>query len=134
MTIGIVTATRNSRVDEINTATNVSGPGALRVYNGTRPATGGTATTLLAEFTMSNPAFVTPAVAGVMTANSISATTIAASGTATWFRIVDGAGSSVLDGSVGLVASGADLEFDTVTFVSGRAITVDSLVLTEGNP
>ena len=58
----------------------------LRIYDGTRPATGGAATTLLAELTC-NATFA-PAASGVLTLNAITQDSSANAGTATWFRIV----------------------------------------------
>jgi hypothetical protein len=49
MAIGMSTALRNARLDAITTF--AGGNCLLRIYNGSQPATGGTATTLLAELT-----------------------------------------------------------------------------------
>ena len=46
-TLGLSTTLRNAMLDAITTAIGTSGK--VRIYSGTRPATGGTATTLLAE-------------------------------------------------------------------------------------
>ena len=57
MSLGLATALRNSRLDAINTAINAgAGADLIRIYDGTRPATGGAATTLLAELTCTDPA------------------------------------------------------------------------------
>ncbi len=135
MTIAYDVALRNAMLNEIATRTD-AGPagGFLRLYSGTRPSTGGTATTLLAELQFSNTAFA-PASGGVLTANAISPDVSAnANGTATWFRVVDSTGSFVFDGDVGLVGSGADLELNTTTISVGLAVAVTSFVITEGNP
>jgi hypothetical protein len=42
MTVGFPASLRNARLDEITTAAGASA--LLRIYDGTRPATGGTAT------------------------------------------------------------------------------------------
>ena len=124
---------RNSRLQEIQIAID-AGPaaGLLRIYDGTRPATGGTATTLLAELTFSDPSF--PAAAsGVLTANAINDDTSAnAAGTATWFRCVDSTAGFVMDGDVG--TSGSDLNLNTTTISAGANVSVTSFVLTAGNP
>lgn len=49
MAVGMSTALRNARLDEITAA--AGGSALLRIYDGSRPATGGAATTLLAELT-----------------------------------------------------------------------------------
>lgn len=130
MTIGYVPTLRNARLDEITAAIGTSG--LLRFYDGTRPATGGTATTLLAELALS--ATAAPAASGgVLTFSAISDDTSAnADGTSTWFRITTSGGAAVLDGSVG--TSGADINLDSTTFVTGANVSMTSLTITDGNP
>lgn len=132
MTVGLVTAARNAHLDDINARINAgAGAGFLRVYDGTRPATGGTATTLLAELTFTDPA-APAAASGVLTFSAITADASAnASGTATWCRMVDSTGAFVADGSVG--TSGADYNLSTVTITSGVAVSCTSATLTAGN-
>jgi hypothetical protein len=130
MAIAYSTAIRNARMDAITTAAGASA--LLRIYDGTRPATGGTATTLLAELTC-NATFAPAASGGVLTLNSITQDSSAnATGTATWFRIVKSDGTThVLDGSVG--TSGSDLNLTTTSIVATQPVSVSSFVLTEGN-
>jgi len=133
MAIAYVTALRNTRMDAIDDACNAgAGAALLRVYDGTRPATGGTATTLLAELTFSDPAFGASA-SGVLTASSITQDSSAnATGAASWFRVVDSAGNAVMDGNCG--TSGSDLNLTTLSIVSTQPVSCSSFVLTEGNP
>lgn len=133
MTLGIVAAVRNAMLDAINAAMNAgAGAGLLRIYDGSRPATGGSATTLLAELTLSDPA-AAAASGGVLTFSAITADASAnATGTATWFRIVDSTGATVLDGSVG--TSGADLNLNTTSIVAGANVSISSGTITAGNP
>lgn len=133
MTIGYVVLLRNAMLNQIATFADAgAGAAKLRIYDGTRPATGGAATTLLAELIMSDPAFAAAA-AAVLTANAISDDVSAdAAGTATWMRIVDSNNVVVYDGSVGTAA--ADLILNTVTFSIGLNVAVNSLTITEGNP
>lgn len=122
---------RDAMLDAITTR---AGNGALlRIYDGTRPATGGTATTLLAQLTCGSP-FAGAAVNGVLTANAITQDSSAdATGTATWFRIVQSDGTTfVLDGNVG--TSGSDLNLTTTSIVATQPVSVSSFVITEGNP
>jgi hypothetical protein len=134
MAVGYSTALRNARLNQITAQVDAgAGAGTLRIYDGTRPATGGTATTLLAELTLSDPSFGAAA-AGELTANAISDDTSAdASGTATWFRIVDSAGTFVLDGDAGASGSGAELILDDTSIVAGGTVAISSLVVTAGN-
>jgi hypothetical protein len=130
MTVGFSTAIRNARADAITTG--AGGSAKLRIYNGTRPATGGAATTLLAELTC-NATFAPAASGGTLTLNSIASDTAAdATGTATWARIVKSDGTThVLDCSVG--TSGAHINLNTVSIVAGATVSVTSAVFTEGN-
>ncbi len=131
MALALSATLRNNRADAITTFTG--GSALLRVYSGTRPATAGTATTLLAELTC-NPTFAPAASGGVLTLNAITQDSSAnATGTATWFRIVKSDGTTfVLDGDVG--TSGSDLNLNTTSLVAGGPVAVTSFVLTEGNP
>lgn len=135
MAMGFATALRNARADEINAAINAgAGAGLLRIYDGSRPATGGAATTLLAELTFSDPA-AGAAASGVLTFSAITADASAdATGTATWFRIVDSTGAFVLDGSVTATAGGGDLELNTTSIVAAANVSIPTTrTITEGN-
>ena len=132
MALSYVTALRNARLDLIKTQTDAgAGAGLLRIYDGTRPATGGTATTLLAELTFTDPSYGAAA-SGVLTASAITQDSSAnATGTATWFRVVDSTAAFVMDGNVG--TSGSDLNLTTTSIVATQAVSVTSWVITEGN-
>lgn len=134
MTLGINVTTRNGQLDQITARAGASA--LLRIYDGSRPSTGGTATTLLAQLTC-NATFAPGASGGVLTLNAIaSATSAAATGTATWFRIVQSGGSThVLDGSVSTVAAGTgDMQLDSTSIVLGGTVAVSSATITAGNP
>jgi hypothetical protein len=130
MTVGFATGLRNARAHAITTFAGATCK--LRIYDGTRPATGGTATTLLAELTC-NATFAPSASGGVLTLNSITADASAdATGTATWARIVKSDGTThVLDCSVG--TSGTDIVLNTASIVTGANVAVTSAAFTEGN-
>jgi len=130
MALAYSTTLRNAMLDDITSTVGASG--LLRIYDGTRPATGGAATTLLAELTC-NATFAPAASGGVLTLNAITQDSSAnATGTATWFRITTSGGTAVIDGSVG--TSGSDLNLTTTAIVSGQPVSVSSFVITEGNP
>lgn len=130
MALAYSTAVRNAMLDAIVSA--IGSNGLLRIYDGSRPASGGSATTLLAELALSATA-AAGASSGVLTFSSISNDSSAnATGTATWFRIVTSGGTFVVDGSVG--TSGSDLNLNTTSIVSGGPVAVSSFVITEGNP
>jgi hypothetical protein len=130
MAIAYAVPLRNSMLDAI---TSLAGASCLiNIYDGSRPATGGTATTLLAQLT-GNATFAPSASGGVLTLNAITQDSSAnATGTATWFRIYASNGTThVLDGSVG--TSGSDLNLTTTSIVSGQPVSITSFVITEGN-
>ncbi len=133
MALGIADTLRNNRLDQITAFAGASA--ILRVYSGTRPAKGGTPTTLLAQLTC-NATFAPGASSGVLTLNAIApASSAAATGTATWFRLVKADGTTfVLDGSVSTVAAGTgDLRLDDTSIVLGGTVAISSATLTEGN-
>jgi hypothetical protein len=129
MALAYSTTLRNAMLDAITTA--IGSNGLLRIYDGSRPASGGTATTLLAELALSATA-AGAASSGVLTLNAITQDSSAnATGTATWFRIVTSGGTFVIDGSVG--TSGSDLNLTTTSIVSGQPVSITSFTITEGN-
>ncbi|MFF0183538.1 hypothetical protein [Streptomyces sp. NPDC005244] len=106
-----------------------SAAGTVKVYSGTQPVNANTAITgtLLATFTLDNPAFGA-ASAGVLTlaATPISTTGVAA-GTATHFRCASGGtggAGTVFDGSVS--TSGAQLNLNTTTISVGVTVQITS--------
>lgn len=129
MALAFSTTLRNATLDAITTA--VGNAGKLRIYDGSRPASGGTATTLLAEFTLGTP-FAPAASASSLSPTLPSATTGAAAGTATWFRVVTSGGTFVIDGSVS--TSGSDLNLNTTTISVGVNVSVSSWTIAAGNP
>lgn len=110
--------------------------GLLRIYDGTQAATADTAVgaqVLLAELTLNATAFGA-ASNGVATAGAITQDSSAnATGTATWFRVLDSGGVDVtdnlFDGSVG--TSGADLNLNSVAISAGAAVSVTSFTYTQ---
>jgi hypothetical protein len=136
MAIGYSTTVRNARLQAVADAINGgSGAGKLRIYSGSRPATGGTATTLLGEITLNDPA-QSGIAAGVLTLDvspTIQDASADASGTATWARILDSADTFVCDLDVGATGSGADIELSSTSIVAGGTITVTSGTITAGN-
>jgi hypothetical protein len=126
MATRLATATANAMADAIDALTNTGGAGKLRIYTGSQPATPETAAsgTLLVEFTLQNPAF-SAASAGIITLAGTPLTVNASNtGTAGWFRIVNGAGDAVTDGTVGL--SGEQINLNTTACATGVGVTVTS--------
>ena len=110
--------------------------GYLRIYDSTggtgQPATVNTAIgsqVMLAELRFANPASA-GASNGVITFSALTADASAnATGTATWFRAFSSDGSAAQwDGSVS--TSGATLNLNTTSIVSGAAVSVTALTFT----
>lgn len=132
MTIGFPVALRNSRLDDITALLDAGAAGAkIKLYDGTRPATGGAATTLLATLTCSVTSFP-GAAAGLMTANAITEDSSAdATATVTWFRATDSDDNFVLDGDVAV--SGSDMNINDINIVTGNPVSASSWIITAGN-
>jgi len=118
----------NALVDLIDAG---DGAGTLKIYTASKPAGPGTAITdqtLLATLTFSDPAFGNAA-AGVATADTITSDTdVDNTGTAAWARIADSDATAVIDVTVG--TSGADINFDSVSFVAMGTAAISSLTIT----
>lgn len=132
MALAFAVTLRNAMLNQIQAALDAPvGAALIRIYDGTRPATGGAATVLLAELTCTDP--VAPAAASaVLTFSAITQDASAnATGTATWFRMVDSAGTFVMDGSV--AASGSDLNLTSTAITITQPVSITSATITAGN-
>lgn len=139
MALRINTAARNAACDAVvDLIDGGAGPGVIRVYTGTQPATPATAPsgTLLAEFTLSDPAFGAAAT-GVATLDVTPALTDdgLAAGTAGWFRILDsteaaGTGLGIIDGAVTATGGGGELELNSTTISIGVTVEITSGTVT----
>jgi hypothetical protein len=132
MTARMAATLRNNRLDEITALMDAGAAGAkLVLYDGTQPATGGTATNEVATLTFSTTSF--PAAgSGTMSANAITDDSDATGGTTTWARIVDSDDTFVLDLTVG--TSGTDIIINSATVSAGAVVSCSSFAFTEGNP
>lgn len=125
---GYSIALRNARLDALTAA---AGNGAkMALYNGTRPATGGAATTKLAEFTMASP-FSAAASAAALHPTMPADTTGITAGTATWARLTTSGGTHVGDFSLG--TSAAEVIVNTTTITSGGAVSMLDWDVTAGD-
>lgn len=99
------------------------GSGALiRIYTASKPATPETAIsgqTLLATVTISGSFTST---GGVLTSADPASVTIAATGTAAWFRLLTSTSTAILDGTVTATGGGGDMELSTVDLSSGATL------------
>lgn len=132
--VQLATATVNAMADKVDDLVNGgTPPGTIKVYSGTQPANANTAITgtLLATFTLDNPAFGA-ASGGVITLGATPLTaTGAAAGTATHFRVANGSGATVFDGDVTATGGGGDLQLNTTTISVGVSVEITSGTFTQ---
>lgn len=131
MATSLKDSTRTTFVAAIVTA--ITATSRILIYTGSAPSKTATPSgTLLATLTPS-ATFGTTSV-GVLTANTITSATAAASGTPGYYRIIDGTTDdgthTEVQGSAG-VGSG-DLNFSS-TIASGGTVAITSYTLTDGN-
>lgn len=128
LTNAAASAAADAVVDRIDTG----GAGTIKIYSGTIPTDADTAIgaqVLLATLTFSATAFGSAA-NGVATANAITSdSSIDATNTAAWARIANGSGTTQMDVTVG--TSGEDINFNTVSFVSGASCAITALTYTQ---
>lgn len=134
MSLSVKTDIRNNWLDTIANAIDAgTGPGVLEFYDGSRPATGGTETTLLGTVTCSEPC-APAATNGELTFNSfVDDDNTAADGVATWARFKDSGGNFVADVDVGESGSGADIILNSTNITAGGILRVNSGTITTGN-
>jgi hypothetical protein len=121
-------AAANAIVDLIDAGPSA---GLINIYSGEMPASPETAVssqTLLATLAFSDPAFG-DAANGIVTASAITEDSAAdANGTATWARIIDSAGTAIMDVDVGL--AGTTIVLNTTSVLIGAAVRVTSASFT----
>lgn len=135
MTAHISNVAAKAGLDAITALLNAGGAGKLRIYSGTAPADCDTAlsgNTLLIDFALNATAF--PASTGstdaVATANAVTGVNASATATATFFRLLNNAGTCVAQGTVTATGGGGDCTLTTTSVVSGAPCTVTSLTIT----
>jgi hypothetical protein len=126
MTFRVAVAGRNAGLDAaLDRANAGAGPGTIKIYSGSQPATADTAETgtLLVTFTLADPAFAA-ASAGVkdLDADPDLSAAAAATGIAGWARCEDSDGVNVFDGSVGTSAS--DFIINSTSITSGQTVNL----------
>jgi hypothetical protein len=126
-------AARNAACNTIVDLIDVGGAGSLSIYDGAQPASPSEALgaqTLLAQFNLATSAFG-PATDGAALLELVDSTTALADGTASWFRLCDGAGTAIADGKVG--TSTADLLTSFLQWNTGAIVQVGTMRLTVPN-
>jgi hypothetical protein len=111
----------------VNAVAALLNSGTIKLYEASEPAEDGSiAQTLLATLTFSATAFASSS-GGTATANSITGGTAVATGTASFFAMCESGGTVVGTGTVG--TSGADLNLNTTSVVTGAPVSVSSFTL-----
>ena len=120
-------------MDEITAFCGTSA--VIKLYTGTQPSGGGTATTLLGSLVCDATAFAGSAVGGTLTLNTVTGTTAVATGTCTWFRIETSGGTWCIDGSTSTAAAGTgDMLLDDTAIVLNGSISLSGPnTLIDGN-
>lgn len=129
-TTNLTVATKSARATALNTA--LGGGATIKFYTGTIAATPETsigAQTLLGTLTGNATAFG-DVTSGVLTARAITQDSAAdATGTATWARLATSGGTAIADVDVG--TSGASINLNSVSIVTGGPISITSFTFTE---
>lgn len=107
--------------------------GKLLIYNGIEPVdtTEAVSTQVtLVEFVLGDPVFgaaTDETDGGTAIANAVTPVSAAATGTATWFRLLDGDDVVVMQGSVSAPLGGGDLTISSAEIITGIEVSVVSL-------
>jgi hypothetical protein len=128
--VRLSTAARNAMCDALVDLLDAgAGAATLQLRDGTAPAGPATAATgtLIATFTLNDPAFAS-ATSGAATADVDPAVTAtaAATGTPTWYRVLDSAGTAILDGDVA-----TDMTITPSAVSTGATVTLSSWTITQ---
>lgn len=123
-------------LDSILSPLNSGDSGSIKIYSGVQPANPDTAVTnqvLLAELSLPVPAFGTAVDTGAeatATANTIPPeTSVNTTGTASWFRVEDGAGNAIIDGDISESGGGGDMILNSTSLFQNGIVTVTSWVV-----
>ena len=131
----LATATRNAIVNAIAVLIDAgSGPGTINIRSGTQPASANDAEvgTLLAAIPFNDPSFPGGS-GGVNTADVdpvLEDASADATGTATWARIKDSTGATVIDVDVSASGGGGTLQLNTVSIVAAGPVRVTAFTIT----
>jgi hypothetical protein len=125
---------RNACFSQISAEIGTSG--RVKIYSGAVPANVGESLGAAVELVdlECSATFADAPSGGVVTANAVTGTLATADGAASFFRITTSAGVAKIQGTVGGPGSGQECILNTTNIENGKAVSVTSLTLTEGNP
>lgn len=130
MTIEISTAHNEARLGGTKAFMDTgAGKARIRVYDGTRPALGGTATTLLVEIVLAKPSGTVAANKLTLAADDPAGYEVVATGSATWARIVNGNGDLVLDCDVSATGGAGEVQLPSVAVTVGDIVPLSTSYL-----
>lgn len=137
--VHLATGAVNALADALDTTINAGSAAAtIKLYSGTQPANANTAlsgNTLLATFTLDNPAFGAASGGIITMAGTPRSTTGVAAGTATFFRLETGGTGgigTVLDGDVGTASATLILNTTTISVGVDVDITAGTFTMPPG--
>lgn len=131
--VHLATETKNSMLAALANAIDAgSAGGTIKLYTATIPADASVAIstqTLLGTLTFSDPCGSTGA--GTLTMSSITNDTTAdATGTATWARIADSSGTTIMDIDVSATGGSGALQLNTTAIVQNGPISITAFTVT----
>jgi len=130
MTVEISTAHNEARLTGTRTFMDSGAANArIRIYDGTRPALGGAATTLLVEIVLAKPCGTVAANKLTLQADDPAGYEVVAAGSATWARIVNGNGDLVLDCDVSDPAGSGEVKLPGTTLAVGDIVPLSASYL-----
>ena len=134
MTLGLTNRLKQARATANRDSIDAGGSGAhgvVKLYNTTRPSTGGDAGgTPLAAIVLDYPCG-TVSTTGVLSFTQPDAAQITETGIASWARVEDGSGNALFDCSVGLDGSGAEIIIDQDILYAGAFVLLLSAQFAE---
>lgn len=121
-----------SRNDMVNAATTLTDGGSIVIYDGVPPGVSQPVVgTLLGTLTIGTPGFAAAA-NGTALANAITGDTAAdATGTASYYRVLDSLGAALHEGSISVTAGTGDMRLVDTAIQIGEPIEVSSWTLTQ---
>jgi len=125
----LVTNARNVMVNALTGLADAgSGPGVVQIRDGSLPTTpGDTGGALLVTLTLNGPGFASGSSGAASADVSPSVTgTAVASGTPTWYRVLDSTGAAVWDGT-----TSADMTINPSTITNGATVSLVSWTITQ---
>ncbi len=134
MAIQLAVATRNARLDAIETEIGTSP--ILKIRTGAQPATCATADsgTVLATLTLPSDWMAAASSGTKAKSGTWEDTSADNTGTAAHYRIYDSGGTTChLQGSVTATGGGGDMEVNNTSFASGQDFVITTYTWTDGN-